>query len=60
MGRPHTFTVTVETERTTGKFVSREALTDEIRTAIEDANPGSLYVEESEYEVIQFDVEGGD
>jgi hypothetical protein len=60
MGKPHVFTVTVETERTTGKFVSRDAIADELRTALEDADPGSVYVEESEYDVILYEVEGGD
>jgi hypothetical protein len=60
MGRPFVFTVTVETERTTGRFVSRAELADELRQALEDADPGSVWVDESEYEVIDFNVEGGD
>lgn len=51
------FTVTVELTRLSGKFVSKDALADEVRDAIESADPGSVMVDDSEYEVASFAVE---
>jgi hypothetical protein len=36
------FTLTVETERESGKFASRDEILDAIREAIEGANPDQL------------------
>lgn len=54
----HTFTFTVEVtlEREQGKFVSREDMASELEQAISDADPGSVDVEESTYNVVGWDV----
>jgi hypothetical protein len=51
-----TLTVTVTVERTTGRFVSKDSIAEALRTEIEAANPGSIDVDESEYEVTGFEV----
>lgn len=58
--KPFVFTVTVAVERTDGRFVSREAIRDELVDALESADPGSLSVEDSEYETVDFAIEGGE
>jgi hypothetical protein len=53
-----TFTVTVEVERTQGKFATREELAEQIISELEGANPGTLEGENGgEYEVSDFTVE---
>lgn len=56
MLKPFTFTVQVEVERTEGKFVSRDAIAQELFDSLETANPDTLSVEDSEYEVVMWDV----
>jgi len=53
-----TFTITVEVERTQGKFATREELAEQIIAELEGANPGTLEGENGgEYEVSDFTVE---
>jgi hypothetical protein len=52
-----TFTVTVEVERVSGRFVSRDTIAEELTSAIEDADPQQLSPDDSEYETVQWDVE---
>jgi hypothetical protein len=54
----HTFNFTVEVtlEREQGKFVSREDMAAELEQAIQDADPGSVDVDESSYNVVGWDV----
>lgn len=42
MAHRFTFTVEVELERTEGKFAARDEMADELREAIESADPGSI------------------
>lgn len=49
--------VEVEVEKTTGKFVAKDEIAEQIVESIEGADPGSLYVDESEYEVVAWQVE---
>jgi len=58
MTKPFTFTITVEVEKQSGKFVSRESLRDELATGLEDADPGDLWIDESEYAVVSWEVSG--
>jgi hypothetical protein len=44
-------TVEVELEHVSGLFISREAAADELVDVIQDADPGDLYIEDSEYRV---------
>lgn len=58
MSMSFTFTVTVEVERTQGKFATREELAEQIIAELEGANPGTLEGENGgEYEVSDFSVE---
>jgi hypothetical protein len=54
------FNVSVEVERESGKFASRDEIGEEIRTAIADADPGQISGVGadgmSEYNVIEFEV----
>lgn len=53
-----TFEVTVEIERQQGKIAGRDEMEEQIKTEIEDVNPGSLEGDNGgEYEVTQWDVE---
>jgi hypothetical protein len=56
-----TFTVTVEVNRTSGKFASRDEIAEAIISEIEGTDPGSLdglgADGESEYEVESWEVE---
>lgn len=45
------FVVEVEVKHLQGKFVSRDEISDQIKEALDDVDPGSIYVDESEYEV---------
>jgi len=44
-------TVEVELEHVSGLFISREAAADELVDVIEDADPGDLCIDDSEYRV---------
>lgn len=50
------FVVEVTLERTEGKFVSRDDMAQELLDSIESADPGSVDVDESSYEVTDFTV----
>jgi len=54
----HTFKFLVEVtlEREQGKFVSRDDMAQELVDAIEQADPGSVDVDESEYTVADWSV----
>lgn len=55
------FLVTVEVERTQGKFASRDEIYGELETALLDANPSEIYGigndGNSDYEVTMWEVE---
>lgn len=51
-----TFTVEVEAERVSGKFVSREDLASQIEEALSDADPAQLSVDDSEYETTDWSI----
>lgn len=58
MSHTFRFVVTVEVERTTGKFAPREELADLMIQELEGANPGTLDGEnEGQYEIQSWDVE---
>lgn len=40
--KPFTFTVTVEVERESGKFMSRDEVQEQIQEALESADPGQV------------------
>lgn len=52
-----TFTVIAEVEHLTGKFVSKDDLAEELKAELEGANPGTLTVDDSEYEVVDLSVD---
>lgn len=54
----HTFTFIVEVtlERESGKFVSRDEMADELETALQDADPGTVDVDETTYNVTDWSV----
>ena len=54
--KPFTYTVTVEVAHVEGKFVSRDDVAAELADAIEQADPGNISVDESEYEVVEWGV----
>ena len=55
------FTVSVEVNRTTGKFATRDDIAERIRDELEGSNPGTLdglgADAESEYEIEMWEVE---
>lgn len=51
------FTVAVELERVSGRFIAKDDLAQEIEDSLEAANPGDLNIDESEYTVSDFTVE---
>lgn len=58
-----TFTVNVTLERESGKFMSREEMGDQLREAIESADPGSVDGGpdgDSVYQTIEWEVTSGD
>jgi hypothetical protein len=61
MAHRFTFTVTVELERTQGKFAARDEMAEALISEIENANPGGLYGigadGNSDYDVTDFTVE---
>jgi hypothetical protein len=57
--RPFTFTVTVEVERTSGPFASRDELAGQITEALESGDPGSLATDAGgDYETVSWEVSG--
>lgn len=50
------FTIEATLEKTSGKFVSGEDLAEEIKGEIEGADPGSVSVDDSEYDVTSWSV----
>jgi hypothetical protein len=40
--KPFTFTVTVEVERESGKFMSRDEVQEQLQEALEGADPGEV------------------
>ena len=50
------FRVEVEVDHNEGKFVSRDALCHEILDALEGADLGSMYAEESSYSISSWEV----
>lgn len=55
--RPFTFTINVEVEREEGKFASRDEIAEQIREAIESADPGSIEGEAGgSYSVVTWEV----
>lgn len=64
MSHRFTFKVTVETNRESGKFATRDEQADNIRDAIESADPGYLSglgdYGDSEYTVDSWEVEDDD
>lgn len=61
MSHKFTFTVNVEVTRESGKFATRDEMADQIRDALESADPGYLsgigYDGDSEYIVDGWEVE---
>lgn len=51
-----TVTIEIEVERQSGKFRSKDDVADALIAEIEGANPGSVDVDETEYEVVSFEV----
>ena len=51
-----TFLVEVELSHTTGKFVAKDEIADQLRDALESANLGTVDVDDSVYEVESWDV----
>lgn len=52
------FTVTVDVERTEGKFATREEIAEQIAEALESADPGDFTGENGgEYQVANWSVE---
>jgi len=44
-------TVEIELEHVTGLFIGREAAAQELVDVVQDADPGDLYIDDSEYRV---------
>jgi hypothetical protein len=51
------FTITVRVERESGKFVSRDDIAEQLIDVIQDANPGTVEVDESVYNVESIEAE---
>jgi hypothetical protein len=49
-------TVEVEVEHRTGKFVAKDEIAEEIGEWIENADEGDVWIDESEYEVVAWEV----
>ena len=49
-------TVEVEVAHRTGVFVAKDEIAEEIREWIENADEGEVYLDESEYEVVSWEV----
>jgi hypothetical protein len=56
MSHVFTFAVEVTLDREQGKFVSREEMAEQLAEALQDADPGSVDVDESTYSVSSWDV----
>lgn len=56
--KPFVFKVTVEVERTEGKFASRDEIAEKIVEAIEDADPGQIDTDDGAvYEIVSFEAD---
>lgn len=51
------FLVSVEAEKTSGKFVGKDVIEEELIGEIEGANPNSVSPEDSEYDIVTWDVQ---
>lgn len=51
------FVVTAELEKTSGKFVGKDELEEQLQNAIEGSDPGSVDVDDSSYDVIDWVVD---
>lgn len=51
------FKVLVELEKTAGKFVSVSDLEEELIEVLDEANPNTITLDESEYEVATWDIQ---
>ena len=64
MAHRFAFTVRVELERSQGKFATRDEMADNLRDAIEGADPGGVYgigdYGDSDYDVVSWEVEDDD
>ena len=49
-------TVEVEVGHVAGKFVSKDDITEELVNEVDLANPGTVWIEDSEYEVTSMEV----
>ncbi len=56
MSKKMRFTIDIELQKTAGKFASKESVEEEIFNWLTDANQQTVEVEESEYEVVTWDV----
>jgi hypothetical protein len=56
MAHSFTFTVEVTLERESGKFVSRDEMADQLEQSIQDADPGTVDVDETTYNVTDWSV----
>lgn len=56
--KPFVFTVTVEVERTEGKFASRDEIAEKISEEIGNADPGQIDTDDGAvYEIVSFEVD---
>jgi hypothetical protein len=56
--KPFVFQVTVEVERTEGKFASRDEIAEKIAETISDADPGQIDTDDGAvYEIVSFEVD---
>lgn len=52
-----TFTVQAQLQHVQGKFVSKDELAEQLQEALDAADPGEVYVDESLYSVDEWNVE---
>jgi len=50
------FTIETEVEKTGGKYVGKEEIAEALKEALDDADPVTLYIEQSQYETTSWDV----
>lgn len=48
--------IDVEYEKASGKFVNKEDIADSIITDVEASDPGTVMVDDSEYNIVGWDV----
>ena len=51
-----TLKIEAEVERTTGKFISKSDIAEELKSEVENSDPGSVSIDDSEYEVTSWEV----